>query len=200
MTDSQRNDSWIHVVANNRERWIDLRCHPSARIPAVHAVRARVRRAADGELRLTYRLDGATARLVLPAPAPPRLAPELWRHTCFEAFIAMEGQAAYHEFNFAPSGEWTVYAFRAYRDGGMLADEAMNPGIAVRLNERRLELDARVRLDLLSAAHPHASLRLGLAAIIEAADGFSYWALNHPPGRTDFHKAGGMALRLAARG
>ena len=73
----------------------------------------------------------------------PRIATQLWRHTCFEAFIAVEGQPAYHEFNFAPSGEWTVYAFSGYRDGGPLADEMMRPHIAVRSTDSRLELDAR---------------------------------------------------------
>ena len=60
---------------------------------------------------MTFRLDGDIRRIRVPSPGVPRIATQLWRHTCFEAFIAMEGQPAYHEFNFAPSGEWAVYAF-----------------------------------------------------------------------------------------
>ena len=47
-------------------------------------------------------------------------------------------------FNFGPSGEWAAYAFVRYRDGGILADEALNPEITVRNTAGELELDARV--------------------------------------------------------
>lgn len=108
----------------------------------------------------------------------------------------MAGQAAYHEFNFAPSGEWCVYALRGYRDGDPLADEMMRPDIAVRSAGDWLELEALVRLDRLSAVHPRASLRVGLSAVIEASDGLSYWALRHPADKPDFHHADGFALLL----
>ncbi len=178
------------TVAN----WIDLTFHPSARPETVRAIAVLVRRSASGELQMTFRLDGDISRLRVPAPGVPRIATQLWRHTCFEAFIAVEGQPAYHEFNFAPSGEWAVYAFRGYRDGGPLANEMMRPQIAVRSTGSRLELDAVVRLDYLSAIHPRARLGIGLAAVIEASDGLSYWALRHRAGKPDFHDAEGFAL------
>jgi hypothetical protein len=129
----------------------------------------------------------------------PRIGTELWRHTCFEVFIAIDGNREYHEFNFAPSGEWTVYAFSDYRDGAPLADETMRPHIAVRSTDSWLELDALVRLDRLSAIHPRAVLRVGLSAVIEANDGLSYWALRHPRDKPDFHNADGFALMLPPR-
>ncbi len=125
---------------------------------------------------------------------------ELWRHTCFEAFIAVGRQPFYHEFNFAPSGEWAVYAFRRYRDGGLLADETMRPHITARSDGRQLELDTLVRLDRLSPIHARACLRIGLSAVIEAHDGFSYWALHHPGRKPDFHHADGFALLLEPAG
>jgi hypothetical protein len=67
----------------------------------------------------------------------------LWEHTCFEAFVAADGAAAYHEMNLAPSGAWAAFAFRGYRDGGPLSDPALAPGIAVRREAGRLLLDAR---------------------------------------------------------
>jgi hypothetical protein len=178
------------------EHWIDLNCHPSTRTETVGAVKLHVRRSAS-ELRTTFRLDGDLHRISIPSPGAPRIGTELWRHTCFEVFLAVEGQAAYHEFNFAPSGEWTVYAFTGYRSGSPLADEMLLPHIAVRTAGNQLELDSRLRLDALSAIHPRAALRIGLAAIIEASDGtLSYWALCHPAGRPDFHNADGFALLL----
>ena len=178
------------------ERRIDLSCHPSTPTGSVRAIQVLVRRPASAEFLVTFRLDGDISRIRVPSPSAPRIGVELWRHTCFETFIAVDGQQAYHEFNFAPSGEWTVYAFSGYRDGGPLADETMNPQIALRLSGSRLELDARVRLDRLSAIHPRASLRIGLSAVIEASDGFSYWALRHPADKPDFHNAEGFALLL----
>src|SRR5579859_5492555 len=182
------------------EHSIDLRCHPSTRPETVRAIGVLVRRSACAELQLTFRLDGDIPRIHVPSPGAPRIAAQLWRHTCFEAFIAVEGQAAYHEFNFAPSGEWAVYAFSGYRNGGPLADEMMRPQIAVRSTDRRLELDAVVRLDRLSTIHPRARLRVGLSAVIEASDGLSYWALRHPADKPDFHDAAGFSLLLEPPG
>jgi len=184
----------------NVEHRIDLRCYPTTRPETVRAIEVAVRRSASGELQMTYRLEGDIARIRVPSAGAPRIGTELWRHTCFEAFIAVEGQPAYHEFNFAPSGEWTVYGFRGYRDGGPIANEMMRPIIAARSTDGRLELETVVRLEALSAIHPRAALRIGLAAVIEASDGISYWALRHPAGRPDFHDADGFALQLEPPG
>ena len=108
----------------------------------------------------------------------------------------MQGESAYHEFNFAPSGEWTIYALSGYRSGAPLADEAMRPQIALHSTNSRLQLDATVRLDTLSAIHSRAFLRIGLSAVIEASDGLSYWALRHSADKPDFHDADGFVLLL----
>jgi hypothetical protein len=178
------------------ERPILLERHPSTPSEVVRAIQVSVRRS-ERELQIAYRLDGDIQGIRIPPARAPHLGHELWRHTCFEAFIAVPGQSAYHEFNFAPSGEWTIYGFRGYRDGSPLADESMRPDIAIRSTSRGLELDATVRLDWLSDVHPRASLRVGLAAIIETAGGLSYWALRHSAGKPDFHDPAGFALLLA---
>jgi hypothetical protein len=178
------------------EHWIDLGCHPMTRAETVRAIAVLVRRSASAELLMTFRLDGDLPRIRVPSPSAPRIATQLWQHTCFEAFVAVDGQPAYYEFNFAPSGEWAVYAFRGYRNSGPLANEIIRPHIALRSTGSRLELDALVRLDALSAIHPRAALRIGLSAVIEASDGLSYWALRHRAGKPDFHDADGFALLL----
>jgi hypothetical protein len=182
------------------ENWIDLRCHPSTRPEAARTIQVLVRRTTGAELQITFRLDGDIPRISVPSPSLPRFARKLWEHTCFETFIAVQGQPAYQEFNFSPSGEWAVYAFRSYRNGGPLSNEIMRPHIAARSTDSRLELETRVRLDLLSAIHGRASLRIGLSAVIEASDGLSYWALRHPVDRPDFHDADGFALLLEPPG
>ena len=155
-----------------------------------------VRRPAGAELRVIFRLDGDIRRIRVPSPGAPPIAAQLWRHTCFEAFIAMEGHPAYHEFNFAPSGEWAAYAFSGYRNGGPLANEELRPHIEVRSSRSWLELESLVRLDSLSAVHPRATLRVGLSAVIEDNDCLSYWALRHPADKPDFHDADGFTLLI----
>lgn len=161
---------------------------------------ARVTRTDAGALAILFALDADMARLRIPGSRPPLSTRDLWQHTCFEAFVAADAPR-YHEFNFAPSGEWAAHAFRRYRDGGFLDDDSLAPSIAVRPRAAGLELEAVVPLDRLSPAHARASLRLGLAAVIEETDGrLSYWALRHPPGAPDFHHADGFALRLEPPG
>jgi hypothetical protein len=149
---------------------------------------------------MTYCLNGDIPQIRIPSASAPRIGTQLWQHTCFEAFIAVEGQSAYHEFNFAPSGEWAFYAFLSYRKRGPHVSEIMPPRIAVRTTRSHLELDTLVRLDNLSAIHQRASLRLGLSAVIEASDGLSYWALCHPTGKPDFHNAHGFTLLVETPG
>ena len=91
--------------------------HPESRSEAVRGIGARVCREPDGTLAITYAIEADAARLRVPPPRPPRIAHRLWRHTCCECFIAMEGRPEYHEFNLAPSGEWAAYVFAKYREG-----------------------------------------------------------------------------------
>lgn len=184
------------MLVKSPGHWIELRRYPFPRSESVQMVQAFVRRSSRAEIQITFRLDGDISQIRIPSASSPRFRTQLWRHTCFEAFIAIERQLSYHEFNFAPSGDWALYSFSGYRDGGPLANSTVRPRIATRITKSRLELDTLVRLDSLSAVHPHASLRIGLSAVIEAVDGSSYWALRHPAGKPDFHHADGFALLL----
>ncbi len=180
---------------------LELLCHPSSPCAAVRKIEVRVRRK-PGALALGFRLTGDLTQVRVPAPCAPRLATQLWVHTCFEAFVAIDGTNGYHEFNFAPSGEWAAYAFRSYRNGGLVADqalaaEALAPAIAARHTDAHLEVDATVPLAPLSSRHARAVLRLGLSAVVESTGGsLSYWALRHPAGKPDFHQRDAWVLRL----
>ncbi len=179
---------------------LELRRHESTPCQDVHAIRVQVGRAGS-EIALKFQLDGDVQRIFpLPSGASTdRL--ELWRHTCFEAFIAIEGRKAYEEFNFAPSGEWRAYAFCGYRelDPAEPRLPSQAPKIEVKATHDRLELDIRIPIvprDLPSA-QAESRLRVGLAAVIESQDGtLSYWALRHAPGKPDFHHADGFVLEL----
>jgi hypothetical protein len=156
----------------------------------VRAVAGRVERRADGALAVSFAIEADLPRLRIPEPGLPRIADRLWEHTCCEIFVAPRGGAAYHEFNLSPSGEWAAHAFERYREGAMLADESLDPRIEVRRGPGILELDAVIRVKA-------GAVRIGLAAVIEAADGgLAYWALRHPPGKPDFHHRDAFALAL----
>jgi hypothetical protein len=172
-------------------------CHPESRNAAVRSVGACVRRAPSDTLAITYTIEGDLTRLRVPPRRRPRIARELWQHTCCECFVALKDGPGYHEFNFAPSGEWAAYAFAKYREGESLADEALNPRIAVHSAAERLELDASIPLDRLSAMHPRHGIALALAAVVEDERGvLSFWALNHAPGKPDFHHPDSFVLEL----
>lgn len=156
----------------------------------MRSIRARVARPRADMLNVSYVIDCELARLLIPAPRPPRFVDGLWRHSCCELFVARKDEPAYREFNFSPSGEWAAYAFARYREGAPLRDEALNPGIAMHSSARELRLDA-------SVACAAGKLQLALSAVIEeAGGGLSYWALRHAPGEPDFHHPDAFALEL----
>ena len=175
---------------------VELVCHRERRPDVVRRISVGISRGAN-DLRLAFALDADLARLRIPGHVPPRIGRDLWRHTCFEAFLGVDGTTAYHELNFAPSGEWAAFAFRDYRDGGPLDDASVGPSVAVRRAGNRLQLDVIVTLERLSAAYPRARLRIGIAAVVEEEHGeLSYWSLRHPPGKPDFHHGDAFVLRL----
>jgi hypothetical protein len=135
---------------------------------------------------------GAPAeRFVIPPPAEPQRAGELWQTTCFEAFLRIPGIEPYREWNFAPSGDWAAYDFASYR-GGRADAEVAPPYIRVEDNLIWWALGATIAVDA------DATWALGLSAILEEKDGpKSYWALAHPSAdRPDFHDPGCFVAHL----
>jgi hypothetical protein len=172
-----------------------LKLHPDSRCAAVTSIDVDVACQRAGGLLLTYSVNGTIAGLLLPSITASATTGELWRHTCFEAFVRPLAGEAYCEFNFAPSTQWAAYRFDGYRSG-MRAAEIGAPRIEVQAEPKRYTLRAAVDLgdvSLLSGA----AWRIGLTAVIEEKNGEkSYWALAHPPGKPDFHHADCFALEI----
>jgi hypothetical protein len=179
-------------------RSVELIRHPGS--PAGDGVRridVEVSTSTDGGLRLRYFVDGDVARLAVPAHAHSGPADGLWRHTCFEAFVAGLESTAYCEFNFSPSSQWAVYGFTGYREGMAPLEHATPPQVTASITEDRIALEAVVPRETLLALPGDARLRLGLAAVIERGDGeYSHWALTHPAEKPDFHDAAGFVLQV----
>jgi hypothetical protein len=181
-------------------------------------------------LRLRYEVAGDAASLRWPAPlgaAPPAPEDGLWRGTCFEAFLAAPEAAGtgYVEYNFAPSGAWACYRFDGYRAGMRPQPCAVPPRIAVfpeagatvvevaapwpAPDPAPYEVPAPTRAMSPGTAgfrpggpaDAPRRVRLGLTAVLQAADGsLSYWALRHPSAQPDFHNADGFQLEVEVPG
>lgn len=175
-----------------------LTCHPGTPMDAITRFTVSAERDAEGWLRFRYVVQGDIGRIALPVRSAAQHTDNLWRHTCFEAFITVDDHPAYVECNFAPSSAWATYRFARYRTGMAAIVPVEPPRITQQKEQGSLVLEATLKLGELTGQ----PLRIGLSAVIEdKAGGLSYWALRHPrtgaQARPDFHHRGGFILRLA---
>ena len=164
--------------------------HSEFLAPAGLSIRANAVRT-DDRLSLRFEARGATDAIAWPARTDGERRDELWRTTCFEAFVGSVGDGGYHEFNLAPSGDWATYRFDGYRAG--MRDAAPVPKVELGPNHLSAEIDLAAT-DLAGR-----DWQVALTAVIEATDGTrSFWALRHAPGAPDFHHRACFALELPA--
>jgi hypothetical protein len=174
-----------------------LHRHPDSRCDELRRIEVRYRGAPQGVLAVSFLLEGDLDRLRIPAQREPFIAADLWRHTCCEVFIRCAGQPSYCEFNLAPSGGWTCYAFTAYREGAPLADERLQPVVRVDRTGPTMRLDAAIPVGRLALLERCPRVQVALSAVVENERGeLSYWALAHPPGSPDFHHPLAFAIDL----
>ena len=150
----------------------------------------------NATLNLFFCVGAPASRFVIPQSTMPARRNELWRTTCFEAFLREEGRQTYAEWNFAPSQDWAAYAFSAPRTDMAPAGVDADPYIRVEDNMTWWALGATI------AIPAAASFELGLSAVIEEKDGQkSYWALAHPANGVDappdFHDPTCFLARLS---
>ena len=175
-----------------------LTAHPSTPNDAVRSLEVRVRAEKSDTLVFQYSLAADMSHVRVPPTGVGGPADALWRHTCFEAFVAAADAPGYHEFNFSPSYDWAIYRFSAYRKGMAHAGLGETPEISIQRGEGGLELESAVRLEHLADLRDARRLRVAMAAVIEDDTGtLSYWGLRHPPGKPDFHHPDGFALEVS---
>ncbi|MCW4461367.1 DOMON-like domain-containing protein [Sphingomonas sp. BT-65] len=172
----------------------DLNCHPDTPAAFVESVHVELAMTDSDDMLLTFYITPGAA-LAVPDPTSPGRADGLWQRTCCELFLKPEGGESYFEFNLSPSGQWAAYAFDGYRAGMRNLALPVDPHIELERQGAVFVLEADVDL----AAIPAGRLTISLSAVVEEADGTkSYWALNHPPGKPDFHHPDGFVLALPA--
>lgn len=179
---------------------VALSPHSTSPATTVNCIRLSARTLADGSFAFAFRLEGDVSGLRVPAPQPPAAADDLWKHTCFEVFVGVPGEAPYREFNFSPSGQWAAYAFSACRVRDPASDPRITPQIVFQQEADGLGLDVVLPPSALPACEPGTSLPVGVSAVIETADGgLAYWALHHPAPVPDFHQRAGFAMVMTTQ-
>lgn len=163
-------------------------------LSSAFTVHAAAQRLADGTLDLMFTLEGPLEKLEIPAELGKQSGfhPELWKNTCFEAFVCHEGQAAYSEWNMAPTGEWAFFEFSRYRER-VSADAPRGPTRCEwkQTGKRQLSLKAQLPCSLTGP------LQLALTVVLKHASGeTTYWALHHAGEKPDFHLRDSFRMRL----
>ena len=124
----------------------------------------------------------------MPPPVTSERAEDLWRTTCFELFVAGQGES-YREFNLSPSGAWAAYEFDGHRRGRRDIDARVE--IETSCDSKRIQVIAKIESEFPDPAP------VGLTAVIEETDGLiRYWATAFAPGEPDFHAAATRSLLL----
>jgi hypothetical protein len=138
-----------------------------------------------------FGVSAPATRFAIPKMSEPWRADELWKTTCFEAFLRERGADAYREWNFAPGGNWAAYDFSGRREGMERADVGQPPYIRMEDNFTWWTVGATIAVDAQRKSE------LGLSAVLEEQDGTkSYWALDHLTEQPDFHDPGCFIARL----
>lgn len=175
---------------------LNLEPHPLSICPAVASIEVEAVRADAFTLVLDYTLHGRLDELIMPRETASLRKDELWRHSCFEAFVGPSDSDAYYEINLAPSTQWAAYAFVSYRAG--IESIRIDPPPLIRTQRSTATLTLTATIDLFSD-FMNAPWHLALSAVIEDTSGqTSYWALAHPPGPPDFHHPDCFTLELPA--
>ncbi|PKP93328.1 MAG: hypothetical protein CVT75_06245 [Alphaproteobacteria bacterium HGW-Alphaproteobacteria-14] len=164
-----------------------LMLHRTCDLGPVRAVIASITATPQG-CEAEFRLDGHVPAIVLPPPAAPERADNLWQTTCFEIFWQPLGGTYYREFNLSPSGRWAAYDFDSFREG-MRDAPVVSMALACSHDDSGLVLRAQIAADLPTPA------QVALNAVVEHKDGGKqYWALAFPSGPPEFHSEANRAL------
>ncbi len=146
------------------------------------------------QLNLKYLVSNLPAIVILIPTANPTRQYDLWEHTCFEFFLGLKDTDKYWEFNLSPSGDWNVFRFLKYRHN--IAEETVFNSLPFNLQQTdTIELELKVNLNKI--IDPEQDLEVGITAVTENHDAqLSYWALNHPASKADFHHRASFTIDL----
>jgi hypothetical protein len=160
--------------------------YPAEELPALE-IKGEFQRI-ENRLSIRFIVTGDVEAVFVPEVAvDPARKHDLWRTTCFEFFLAPQGEPRYWEVNLSPSGAWNVYAMDAYRQVNMREERAMSQ-VEFQFQKTEAGLSVVANVDLSPLVSADVRLELGITAIIHTLNGHeSFWALAHPGPHADFH-------------
>lgn len=161
-------------------------------------IQCRIERSGSA-LSLAYFLWGES----LPAiPSPlknPQFTDELWKDTCFEAFLQIPKERSYLEMNFAPSGHYAFYVFEKYRQGMRSERSLPKPEIQITWKSPEwMTIEVKTEIPEPWASAP--MLKIAVTAVLNhPSSGISHWSVKHRIDKPDFHDPVGFVLSLKSQ-
>lgn len=175
---------------------LQLHCHPKTPAEHVEAIAVAYELSAEGRLWLRYHVEVPEPMIEMPVEAEPIRADNLWKTTCFEAFLAIGNEPEYIELNFSPSSQWAAYRFASYREASTDLHLTTIPEIHLDFSNSHAALEATI---ILPSKWQQGPFSVGLSVVAEEPSGSkSYWALDHSKGEPDFHDRTCFNLQLEA--
>ncbi len=143
-----------------------------------------------------YELSGRLEDIDIPRRAEKPLRKDgLWKGTCFELFLAVQGSPRYWEINASPAGDWNVYRFTGYREG--MTEEPALRSLPITVAQEPRFLRLTWELDPRAIVRSDNSLDLGISAVTRHRTGdVRYWAIFHPGPKPDFHRRDGFIMTI----
>ncbi len=161
------------------------------------------------QLTITYHLTGEALNeinLLSEPHSPPDRSHDLWKNTCFEWFLKINSNSSkYWEFNASPTGSWNFYELESYRAPLKESNLLMNPTFQSQLMPASSSKAAVYSFTFQGELNPtlfdfqkdHAAVRLAITSVIKwRSDKVSYYSLQHPKEKPDFHSPEGFVLSL----
>lgn len=142
---------------------------------------------------MRYEIMSVTDLMVSQIPSATYILPqnrkdELWKDTCFEAFISQPHQESYVELNANSRGEWNVYQFESYRTPHPPREYLLTKVSRIECGPSFFEVE-------IDWPQMPSKLELSLCAVIQTADGPHYYSTCHRGAKPDFHLRESFTLR-----
>lgn len=114
---------------------------------------------------------------------------ELWKTTCFELFLSVEGSDEYWELNLSPHGAWNLYHFDSYRNTVEPRQEDKVSKINFQKSDEVSQKKIEARIPIQGLGLLSKTLEVSITSVIEFKDKEkAYFALKHVTDKPDFHQ------------
>ena len=138
------------------------------------------------QIELCFDVTGEVDQIIFDTTLPNgKRTDDLWQKTCFELFVKDLNTENYWEYNLAPSSNWAIYGFSAYRTGKF--DELSLADIPIQITTQTDQFTLQCTIPLPKLLF-NQKLKIGLATVIQDRNGdIYYYALKHAANKPDFH-------------